>query len=83
MCGGSKVWYRVRNRKRFGTGYGTGTGLVPGTGPEKVECYIENCKRERYVKLMQEAAQDKEFMKRTTDAQNAFREVDSEVGGEW
>ena len=50
---------------------------------EAIESYIETCKRERYARLMQEAAQDKEFMKRTMDAQNAFREVDGAVGGEW
>jgi len=50
---------------------------------DAIETYIDACKREQYALRMREAAQDKDFMKRTMDAQNAFRDVDSEVGGEW
>lgn len=48
-----------------------------------IENYIAERKNELYQKQMKEAAKDKSFMNRTLDTQEAFAEVDNEVGGQW
>jgi hypothetical protein len=45
--------------------------------------YLEESKKEIYEKSMAEAAKDKNFLKRTSDCQNDFINVDSEAGEEW
>jgi len=48
-----------------------------------VKKYLEQSKKERYEKGMQEAAQDEKFLKRTMDCQKNFEFVDCEGIGEW
>lgn len=48
-----------------------------------VERFVSQSRRELYEKHIKEAAEDKEFINRTLDAQNAFSEPDLEVGGHW
>ena len=48
-----------------------------------VKKYLEQSRKEKYEKGMQEAAKDEEFIKRTMDCQNDFDFVDSEGIGEW
>ena len=48
-----------------------------------VEEYLEQLRKERYAKNMQEAAQDEEFLKRTLNCQRDFDFVDCEGIGEW
>jgi len=48
-----------------------------------VEKYLEQSRKERYEQDMQEAAQDKEFLKRTVTTQKDFTFVDCEGIGEW
>jgi len=48
-----------------------------------VEKYLEQSRKERYEQDMREAAQDKEFLKRTVNAQKDFKFVDCEGMGEW
>jgi hypothetical protein len=45
--------------------------------------YIAECTREQYVQQMTEAAKDKKFMDRTLDTQDAYKDADGEVGGQW
>jgi len=48
-----------------------------------VEKYLEQSRKEEYEKNMQEAARDKNFLKRTLNAQKDFNFVDCEGIGEW
>ena len=48
-----------------------------------VKIYLEQSRKEKYEKSMQEATQDEEFLKRTLTAQEDFKFVDSEGIGEW
>ena len=48
-----------------------------------VEQYLEQSRKERYAKNMQEAAKDEEFLKRTLNCQKDFDFVDCEGIGEW
>lgn len=48
-----------------------------------IENYISERKKELYQKQMKEAAKDEGFMKRTLETQDAFINVDNEVGGQW
>ena len=50
---------------------------------DAIEHYIADCKREQYVQQMTEAANNKGFMERTLDTQDAFTDADGEVGGQW
>ncbi len=50
---------------------------------EAIDIYITQRKKELYEKQMQEAAQDKIFLKRTIDSNKDFFFVDSEVRGDW
>ena len=50
---------------------------------EAVKAYLDQIKKMKYESLMAEAAEDKDFMKRTLDCANDFSYVDSEVPGEW
>ena len=50
---------------------------------EAIEHYIAECKCELYAQQMMEAAENKEYMERTLDTQEAFKHTDSEVGGHW
>ncbi|MCL2095680.1 MAG: hypothetical protein FWH10_02110 [Oscillospiraceae bacterium] len=45
--------------------------------------YLEQEKKERYKKYMQEASQDKAFLERTLNAQKDFSFADCEGIGEW
>ncbi len=48
-----------------------------------IENYISQSKKELYQKQMTEAAKDEGFMKRTLETDEAFKNVDNEVGGQW
>lgn len=41
-----------------------------------IEEYIKNVKKELYLKEMQEAGKDKDYLKRTLESQNDFNDVD-------
>lgn len=46
---------------------------------EAVASYISELQREHYAALMSQAAEDKEFQKRTASAQRDFESVDDEA----
>lgn len=45
--------------------------------------YLKDEKKARYEQTMLQAAQDKDYMARTMEAQDAFSAVDAEELGEW
>ena len=50
---------------------------------EAIELYIKEVKKAKYEALMEEAANDKEFLERTCECENDFKYADSEVPEEW
>ena len=48
-----------------------------------IENYINLSKEMLYVERMKESVQDKAFVKRTLESQQAFSHIDEEAGGEW
>ena len=48
-----------------------------------VESFIYKKKKSIYLKKMQEAGTDKDFLKRTIDTNNDFEDVDIEIGKSW
>jgi len=48
-----------------------------------IENYIKLSKEMMYVEKMKESLQDKAFIKRTLEAQEAFAHIDEEADGAW
>lgn len=48
-----------------------------------IEEYIKNVKKELYLKEMQEAGKDKDYLKRTLESQNDFNDVDKFEDDKW
>ena len=50
---------------------------------EAVADYLKQIKKSEYEELMFEAGKDKEFLERTTNCEEDFKAIASEVHGEW
>lgn len=50
---------------------------------EAVNLYIAQTKKELYEKEMQQAAKDKDYLRRTIESDRNFSFIDSEVGKDW
>jgi hypothetical protein len=48
-----------------------------------IELFINEKKKSIYLKKMQEAGIDKEFLKRTNNANNDFEDIDQEIEKSW
>ncbi|HHX68129.1 MAG TPA: hypothetical protein GX708_08785 [Gallicola sp.] len=50
---------------------------------QAIELFLKEKKKQQYIKKMEEAAKDKNFIKRTINSQKDFDAIETEVSEEW
>lgn len=50
---------------------------------QAIELFLKEKKKQQYIKKIEEAAKDKNFIKRTINSQKDFDAIETEVSEEW